>query len=113
MRREDVNVVKDWLRQRREGADLSQSQLGVIAGVGGKTIGNLERHTSDTALGQGTTLWPVLQALGVISDAPPAHNPLQELRDELEAGMAALARGIERIEARLDESGGQARGNGH
>lgn len=107
---EDIRDAKLWLRRRREALGLSQAALGEIIGVDRRTIGNAESLTGEaqSSLPHGVNLWRMLQALDGLVEAPPMGGPLQQLRDEVAEGMAALARGIERIEERLDDSDGRA-----
>jgi transcriptional regulator with XRE-family HTH domain len=111
---EDVLEAKRWLRERRGAVGLSQKTLAEIVGVKRRTIVSAESLEPGSSLPHGTTLWRILQALDGLADGPPlSGGPLQELRDEVAEGLAALERGIERIEARLDDSDGQAdEGNG-
>lgn len=107
--------VKQWLRELRTHAGLSQEALAEIVGVTRRTILNAESRNA--GLPEGLTFLRILRELGALSEQAPApSNPLAELRAEAELVRHLLADGfdslrltLERIEAQLPEQDEQDR----
>lgn len=100
--------AKAWLRRLREEQGYTQKELAEKVGKSERTI--LEAEKPGSSFPGGFTLLRMLQVLGALEGFPDQpESPLQSLRDEVFLGMDALARGIARIEERLDAPGDQAR----
>ncbi len=118
--RDEVLAVKRWLRETREAPPkITQAELALRMGVTERTVILAESEKNDQ-LPRGLQFLRMLQALGVVADAPSAADSPAALLEELGASAEELMRGqmdvldrLSRIEARLAPPGDERRGRGH
>lgn len=80
--RDDTATVKQWLRELRRQAGLSQRDVAAAVGVSLKTIHNAE--AADQGMPAGLTMLRMLREYGAVADAPVGDSPLEARLRSLE-----------------------------
>lgn len=118
--RDEVLAVKRWLREIREAPPkITQAELALRMGVTERTVINAESESNDR-LPRGLQFLRMLQALGVVADAPSATDSPAALLELLGASaekvvlvQAEVVERLKRIEALLAQPGDERRGRTH